>query len=175
MLLRFLKTIRAIVFARLRPIAYARSIGVKVGDGCRFISIRPSGGTFGSEPYLISIGSHVTVCGGVQFVNHDGGVWIFRNTEPDIDVFGAIVVGNNVFIGFGAIIMPGVVIGDDVVIGAGSVVVSDIPSSSVAVGAPAKVIKSKDEYRASISERVDFIRSLSKDEKRSYLERKFLF
>ena len=57
----------------------------------------------------------------------------------------------------------------------GSVVVSDIPSSSVAVGAPAKVIKSKDEYRASISERVDFIRSLSKDEKRSYLERKFLF
>ena len=52
-----------------------------------------------------------------------------------------IRVGNSVWIGGGVRVLPGVTIGDNVVIGAGSVVVHDIPSNSVAVGNPAKVIK----------------------------------
>lgn len=52
-----------------------------------------------------------------------------------------VVVGNNVWIGGGAIIMPGVKIGDNVVIGAGSVVTKDIPSNKIAYGNPCKVIK----------------------------------
>ena len=52
-----------------------------------------------------------------------------------------IMVGNDVWIGGGVRVLPGVTIGDNVVIGAGSVVVHDIPSNSVAVGNPAKVIK----------------------------------
>lgn len=52
-----------------------------------------------------------------------------------------IVVGNNVWIGAGVQVMPGVTIGDNVVIGGGSVVVKDIPSNSVAVGNPCKVIR----------------------------------
>lgn len=52
-----------------------------------------------------------------------------------------ITVGNNVWIGAGVHVMPGVTIGDNVVIGGGSVVVKDIPSNSVAVGNPCYVIR----------------------------------
>ena len=52
-----------------------------------------------------------------------------------------ITVGNSVWFGGGVRVLPGVTIGDNVVIGAGSVVVHDIPSNSVAVGNPARVVK----------------------------------
>lgn len=52
-----------------------------------------------------------------------------------------IHVGNDVWIGAGVHVMPGVTIGDDVVIGGGSIVVKDIPSHSVAVGNPCKVVR----------------------------------
>ncbi len=52
-----------------------------------------------------------------------------------------VIIGNNVWIGGSATILPGVSIGDNVVIGAGSVVAKDIPSNTVAVGNPAKIIK----------------------------------
>ncbi len=52
-----------------------------------------------------------------------------------------ITVGNNVWIGGGVQVMPGVNIGNNVVIGGGSVVVKDIPDNSVAVGNPCKVIR----------------------------------
>lgn len=50
-----------------------------------------------------------------------------------------VIIGDNVWIGGGAIILPGVVIGNNVVIGAGSVVTADIPDNSVAVGNPCRV------------------------------------
>ena len=52
-----------------------------------------------------------------------------------------ITVGSDVWIGGGVKVMPGVTIGDNVVIGGGSVVVNDIPSNSLAVGNPAKVVR----------------------------------
>jgi maltose O-acetyltransferase len=56
-----------------------------------------------------------------------------------------IFIGNNVWIGGGAIINPGVTIGDNTVIGSGSVVTKNIPSNCVAVGNPCKVIKKLEE------------------------------
>lgn len=53
-----------------------------------------------------------------------------------------VTIGNNVWIGGSVTILPGVTIGDNVTIGAGSVVVSDIPSYSVAVGNPCRVVRS---------------------------------
>ena len=53
-----------------------------------------------------------------------------------------ISIGNDVWIGCGVIINPGVSIGDNVVIGSGSIVTKDIPSNSLAVGNPARIIKS---------------------------------
>ena len=52
-----------------------------------------------------------------------------------------VYIGNNVWIGGGVIIVPGVKIGDNSVIGAGSVVTKDIPSNVVAVGNPCKVLR----------------------------------
>lgn len=51
------------------------------------------------------------------------------------------VIGDNVYIGTGAKILGPIKIGNNVVIGAGAVVISDIPDNSVAVGMPAKVVK----------------------------------
>ena len=52
-----------------------------------------------------------------------------------------VTIGNNVWIGGSVTILPGVTIGDNVTIGAGSIVTRDIPSNSIAVGNPCKVIK----------------------------------
>ena len=52
-----------------------------------------------------------------------------------------IKIGNNVWIGAGVIILPGVEIGDNVVIGAGSVVTESIPSDSLALGNPCRVVR----------------------------------
>ena len=64
-----------------------------------------------------------------------------------------------------AMIMPGVTIGDRVVIGAGAIVTKDIPSNSVAVGVPAKVIKTADEYLEKIKKESLHLGNLKGQEK----------
>lgn len=54
-----------------------------------------------------------------------------------------VVIGNNVEIGSNAVILPGVTIGDNSTIGAGAVVTQSIAPNSIAVGVPAKVVKTK--------------------------------
>jgi hypothetical protein len=152
---------------RRDPVGYARSLGVQIGANCRLIS--PKLGTFGSEPYLIKLGHHVTVANGARFVTHDGGVWVFRESCPTMDVFGPITVGNNVFIGANAILMPGVTIGDNCVIGAGAIVTRDIPSGNVAVGTPARCIKTIDQYYETVREKALYIRHLPGEEKKKVL------
>jgi acetyltransferase-like isoleucine patch superfamily enzyme len=55
-----------------------------------------------------------------------------------------IHLGDNVWLGAGALVMDGVRIGDDVVVGAGAVVTADLPPGSVAVGVPAKVVRTRE-------------------------------
>jgi acetyltransferase-like isoleucine patch superfamily enzyme len=65
----------------------------------------------------------------------DGGLYYGRN------IFSDIYIGDNVWIGSGAIILPGVQILNNSVVAAGAVVTSDIPSNVVVAGVPAKIIK----------------------------------
>ena len=139
MFIKMIRIARESWAARFHPIDFARSIGVQVGEGCRLLGVDRE--TFGSEPYLIRLGNHVSTTDGVRFVTHDGGVWVFREDHPDIDVVAPILVEDNVFIELNTVIFAGAPIGDDCVIGSESVVSRDIPSSSVAVGCPAKPIR----------------------------------
>lgn len=72
-----------------------------------------------------------------------------------------IIIGNNVWIGANSVILPSVKIGDNVIIGAGSVVTKDIPSNSIAVGNPCRVIKNKKPYQGDFST-MEFNRKLPK-------------
>ncbi len=65
----------------------------------------------------------------------------FERRNQGMEYAYPITVGDNVWIGAGVHVMPGVTIGSNVVIGGGSVVVKDIPDNSVAVGNPCRVIR----------------------------------
>ncbi len=149
----------------INPVSAARKIGVRVGKDCRLINVE-----FGSEPYLISIGDHVSATK-TQFITHDGGVWIFRDKHPNIDLVAPIHVGSNVFLGYGVVILPGVKIGNNVIIGAGAVVTKNIPDNSIAVGVPARVIKTTSEYWENIKNRVVHTKQMSEFEKKCFYKK----
>lgn len=153
------------IHKRLAPESFARKIGVKLGKECRLIDVE-----FSTEPYLVTLGDHVSATA-TRFETHDGGVWVFRHEHPELDVIRRITVGSNVFIGYGTIVLPGVTIGDNVVIGAGSVVTANIPSNAVAVGVPARVIKTLEEYKVKVLTSGIKTKHMSWIEKRAYLTR----
>ncbi len=66
---------------------------------------------------------------------------IFKPKRSQGHSVGSIKIGENVWIGAGVTVLPGVTIGDNTVIGAGAVVSRNIPNNCVAVGIPAKIIK----------------------------------
>jgi acetyltransferase-like isoleucine patch superfamily enzyme len=146
----------------------ARRIGLKVGSNCRFFSLN-----FSTEPYLIQIGNHVTITSGVHFITHDGGVWIFREMNPEIELFGKIVIGNNVFIGLNAIILLNTEIGDNTIIAAGSVVKGKFESNSVIAGIPAKRISSIEEYFKKNAHKFTYFRDLSPSDKTNRIQEHF--
>lgn len=147
--MKILKTCRNIYFnafyRKLYPTKYAQKIGVNFLEGTNSISIYGNV-AWGSEPWIITIGDNVHITDGVKFITHDGGTLLYRDKIPDLEITKPIIVGSKVYIGNNAIILPGVSIGNNVVIGAGAVVTKDIPDNSVAVGVPARVIKTADEY-----------------------------
>ncbi len=121
------------------PIKYARHIGVNIGENNLI-----GKGHWSSEPYLITVGNYcqLTNC---KIFTHGGGN-ILRDKYPDFDCFGKVVIGNYVYIGTNALIMPGVTIGDNVLVAAGSVVTKSVPPRMVVAGNPAKIIGNIDSY-----------------------------
>lgn len=168
-----LKRIIRMMQKNRNPVQFFRKQGAKIGEDCE---IRCS--SFGSEPYLITVGDHVRINSGVQLITHDGGVYVLRrfsklpNAEK-IDRFGRIKIGNNVHIGTNAVIMPGVTIGDNVIIGCMAVVTRDIPSNSVAVGVPARVIETIEEYEQKNKDKFDYTKHMTPAEKKEYLMEKY--
>lgn len=130
----FLNKIRGV-----QSIEKLKKRGLKIGNNVTIMGeviIDPS------HCWHIEIGSNVILAPRVHILAHDASTKLFLNHTRVANV----TIGSEVFIGAGTIILPGVTIGDRVVIGAGSVVKSSIPTNSVAVGVPAKVICSLDEY-----------------------------
>ncbi len=140
------ETLRFRAELRSDSVRAARRLGVEIGTGCRLINLTRS--TFGSEPFLVTMGDRVEVAAEVRFVTHDGGVWVLRDRHPDLDVVAPIRVGSNVFIGIGVVILPGVTIGDNVVIGARSVVNKDLAGGAVYAGVPARRLSTIADYEA---------------------------
>jgi maltose O-acetyltransferase len=118
------------------------SIGnnVIIGMNCIFI-----------DNHKITIGDNVMIASGVQICTathpikaHDR---IIKNWSSEMQrnwyhtLAKEINIGNNVWIGANAIVLPGVTIGNNVTIGAGSVVTKDIPDNSLAIGIPCKVVR----------------------------------
>lgn len=95
-----------------------------------------------SHCWLITIGDNVTMAPRVHILCHDASTKQFLNYTK----IGRVNIGNNVFIGAESVVLPGVTIGDNVIIGANSTVTHDIPANSVAVGSPARVICTLEEY-----------------------------
>ncbi|GGN87539.1 maltose O-acetyltransferase [Actinoplanes lobatus] len=88
----------------------------------------------------ITIGEDVQIGTNVQLLTPTHPV----DPQPRRDKWEAaepIVIGDNVWLGSGAIVLPGVTIGDNTVVGAGSVVTRDLPANVVAVGNPARVVR----------------------------------
>lgn len=157
---------------------YLTKNGAIIGEGTRLYCEISS---FGTEPYLIKVGKDCVFANGVHLFTHDGGINVLNTLNmfkgKKMGKYAPVIVGDNVYIGSNAMIMPGVTIGDNVIIGAGAIVTHDIPSNVVAVGIPAKPIKSIEEYyEAAISkgdlycfegktptEKISFLKALVKD------------
>ena len=114
-----------------------RAAGAKIGNNVDILNSSIDS----SVPGLLSIGDNVTITNAV-ILTHDASL----KKSIGYSKVGKVHIGSNVFIGFGAIVLPDTVIGNNVVIGAGAVVAKDIPDNSVVAGNPARIICTYEEY-----------------------------
>ena len=121
-----------------------------------FSFINPSGITIGNNVNIndgtiinatkskVIIGNDVTISANAQIIVASYDVKKFLDSGPDAKdhVYSETIIGNNVWIGAGAIVLPGVTIADHVIIGAGSIVTKSIKDSwCVYAGNPARLIR----------------------------------
>ena len=104
---------------------YGMDIGehVRISRGARLDRTNPKG---------IHIGAFTAITSGVAVISHD---YVMREWHE-------VRIGKNCFIGFNAIVLPGVTIGDGCIVAGNSVVVRDVPAGSVVMGNPARVVES---------------------------------
>jgi acetyltransferase-like isoleucine patch superfamily enzyme len=126
------------------PVRYFRRQGAEIGEDVEIFGANLF--TFGSEPYLVSVGDQVTISHDVSFITHDGGMRIARASYSGAYLYGRIRVADRCFLGARCLLLPGANVGKGSVIGSGSIVTGDIPPGVVAVGVPAKPAKSVVEY-----------------------------
>jgi sugar O-acyltransferase (sialic acid O-acetyltransferase NeuD family) len=89
----------------------------------------------------VKVGVHTIVNTGAS-IDHDSTIGDYCHIAPQVTLCGAVTVGDGTIIGAGSTVIPGISIGKWCKIGAGSVVTKNIPDNCIAVGNPARVIKS---------------------------------
>lgn len=118
-----------------------RARGVKIGND---VFIAPLVVFDDAYPEYITVEDHVQIGAGTKIVTHDSSFHnVFEGRLPTY--IGPVVIKKHAFVGYGALILPGVTIGENAIVGAGAVVTSDVPPRAVVAGVPAKVIGTVDE------------------------------
>ena len=157
------------IVGKISPVKYAKKIGVNMGEGIHIYGPVE----WSTEPWIITLGNNVHITNGVKFITHDGGTLLFRHIIEDLEITKPITVGNNVYFGNNAVILPGVNIGNDVVVGAGAVVTKDIPDNSVVSGVPARIINTTEEYFKKLQKESLHLGHLKGEEKDKALKKHF--
>lgn len=88
------------------------------------------------------IGDNVVVNSGAT-IDHDDVLEAHSQVWPGANLAGTVTVREYAYVGAGAVVIPGITIGRNSIVGAGSVVIRDVPDNVVAVGVPARVIKTR--------------------------------
>lgn len=127
-------------------IEYLRKCGVSIGEGTYIQSPKTTNIDI-TRPSLVTIGNNCFINNNFEIYTHDWVSHVFLHSGRElINSSGRVTIKNNVAFGSHVMILKGVTIGDNCFIGAGSIVTKDIPSNSIAVGVPAKVVMSLEEY-----------------------------
>lgn len=149
-----------------RYIKFLRRKGVKIGNNLWVTPDVKSLRIDTTRPSLLEIGDEVRLNRNLTILTHDGGFYVLLSKYKEfISQSGRVKIGNNVYFGRNCTVFKGVTIGNNCIIGFGSVVTKDIPPNSVAVGAPAKVVSTLDDYYKKrkekyIDEALDYARSI---------------
>lgn len=111
--------------------------------------------TIFTDPMLTAIGNNVRIAG-AWVSGHDGSInMLNRAYGRKLDTVAPVIIKDDVFIGRGATILPGVTIGPRAIVGAGAVIGKDVPPNSVVAGNPARFIRTLDEHVEKIQARTD--------------------
>lgn len=158
MLFRLLSRLRRelVAFERRRLLAACRACGrdvqlaepwsianpeqLSLGDGVEinaFCQIFAGAGVTIGAGTLIS--SHCAISSVTHPLQHPARRGVLASPDPAESLHRPVTIGRNVWLGMGAIILPGVRIGDHAVVGAGAVVTADVPEKTVVTGVPARV------------------------------------
>jgi acetyltransferase-like isoleucine patch superfamily enzyme len=131
------------VLRRLLARMRARRIyaNLNIGEG----SVCPRESLDGIAPQLVTIGRDCIVAPRAMLLAHDASL-LPSNGRYAVR---PVTIGDRVFVGYAAVVMPGVTIGDGAIVGAGAVVTQDVPPETVVAGSPARVVGTVSELVAS--------------------------
>lgn len=143
--------LRIVLGENVQMSAYTSLVSTRVVDGPR---LTVGDGSYLGYGVVISVGREVTLGRRVHIADrvficdnpgHPLDARRRREHQPvDLDQVKPVRLGDDVWVGTGAIILPGVTVGDGAVIGAGSVVTRDVPPNAIVAGNPARVVKQLD-------------------------------
>jgi acetyltransferase-like isoleucine patch superfamily enzyme len=108
-----------------RKAAFYRTLGARIADNVRLL-----GDLDGVNPHLIEIGEYSVIGRGSVLLAHCP----INGARP-------VSIGSFVYIGYGAIVLPGVALGDYCIVGAGAVVTKSAPKGSILAGNPARILR----------------------------------